>query len=176
MVNVVSFDATAIALHWTIALLVIIAFGLGLTVDAFPRDWEHAVVNAHALIGIAILALTGARLGWRLNHKPPPLPPGVGPLMQRAAAIAHVLLYALMVLVPLIGIPTLLYRGRGLDFGLFELASPFARTRGVFRPLTEIHELAAYALIGLCSRARVGGAVSSPHPPRRGVVADDPRA
>ena len=145
------FDAMAIALHWSIAALIVIAFAIGLTVDDFPEGWKGAVINAHALIGLAVLALTALRLSWRTSHKPPPLPPEVGPLFRRTAAVVHAGLYLLMAAVPLIGIPTLLYRGRGLDFGLFEIASPFARTREIYRPLTEIHELAAYAIIALAA-------------------------
>ena len=146
------FDSTAVALHWTTAGLIVIGFSLGLTVDAFPKEWEHAVVNTHSLLGLAVLALTAARIAWRLGHPPPPMPGDAGgPLVRRAAAAVHFLLYALMVVVPLIGIPVLLYRGRGLDFGLFQLPSPFARTPEIFRPLTEAHELAAYALIGLAA-------------------------
>jgi cytochrome b561 len=146
------FDSTAVVLHWTTAGLIVIAFGLGLAVDAFPKDWEHAVVNTHSLLGLGVLALTAVRIAWRLGHAPPPLPEEFGgPLVRRAAAIVHFLLYALMVAVPLIGIPVLLYRGRGLDFGLFQLPSPFTRTPEIFRPLQETHELAAYALIGLAA-------------------------
>ncbi|HVZ69386.1 MAG TPA: cytochrome b [Rhizomicrobium sp.] len=143
------FDATAIALHWTIAGLIIAAFTLGLTVDEFPEGWEHAVVNVHAILGASVLLLTFARVWWRLTHKPPPLPPDVGPVMRSLSGLVHFLLYVLMVLVPLIGVPTLLYRGRGLDFGIFQIPSPFERSREIFGPLTEIHELASYAMIGL---------------------------
>ncbi len=143
------FDATAIALHWTIAGLIIAAFTLGLTVDEFPEGWEHAVVNVHAILGTSVLLLTFARVWWRLTHKPPPLPPDVGPVMRSLSGLVHFLLYVLMVLVPLIGVPTLLYRGRGLDFGIFQIPSPFERSREIFGPLTEIHELASYAMIGL---------------------------
>ena len=152
MAKVVRFDSTAVALHWTTAALIVVAFGLGLAVDAFPKDWEHAVVNTHSLLGIAIVALTAARIAWRLGHAPPPLPEEVGgPLVRRATAVVHFLLYTLMVAVPLIGIPVLLYRGLALDFGLFQVPSPFARTPAIFRPLQEAHELAAYALIGLAA-------------------------
>jgi cytochrome b561 len=149
VVQAAHFDAVAISLHWTIATLIVIAFSLGLTLDAFPKAWEHAVVNIHALTGIAVLLLSFARLGWRLGHTVPPMPPEVGPLMRRAAAVTHAVLYLLMILIPLIGIPTLLFRGRGLDFGIFQIGSPFARTREIYGPLTEVHELAAYALIAL---------------------------
>lgn len=56
-----------------------------------------------------------------------------------------------MLVVPVIGIPTLFYRGRGIDLGLVTIASPFARTPGIFRPLTEVHELTAFALVGLAA-------------------------
>jgi cytochrome b561 len=63
----------------------------------------------------------------------------------------HVLLYMLMILVPLIGFPTLFYRGRGLDFGVMHIAPFLARTPEIFRPLTELHEYAAFALVGLAA-------------------------
>jgi cytochrome b561 len=145
------YDAIAIGLHWTVAIFILVAFGLGLTVDEFPKDWEDAVVNSHALIGLAILLLSLVRLGWRLFHRPPDLPRDMARAVRAGSKVVHVLLYVLMIAVPAIGIPTLLFRGRGLDLGLFEIASPFARTPEVFRPLTEAHELAAYALVGLAA-------------------------
>jgi cytochrome b561 len=48
-------------------------------------------------------------------------------------------------------VPTLLFRGLGLDFGVFQIASPFDRIRNVYRPLTEIHELASYLMIALAA-------------------------
>jgi cytochrome b561 len=56
-----------------------------------------------------------------------------------------------MIVVPAIGIPTLLYRGRGLDFIIFQIASPFERTPALFRPLTDYHEIAAFALVALAA-------------------------
>lgn len=71
--------------------------------------------------------------------------------MESLSKLAHFLLYVLMLAVPLIGLPTLFYRGRGLDFGLFQVPAFLARTPEIFRPLTELHELGAYALIGLAA-------------------------
>ena len=36
-----------------------------------------------------------------------------------------------------------------LNFGLFGVSSPFERAPEVFHPLTDVHELAAFALLGL---------------------------
>jgi cytochrome b561 len=145
------YETTAIILHWLIAALIAIAFALGLTVDSFPKPMTSAVINLHALIGIAILALTLARLGWRLTHRPPELGAASSPLIRTMSKVVHVLLYALMILVPLIGFPTLFYRGRGLDFGVLQIAPFLPRTPEIYRPLTEFHEYAAFALVGLAA-------------------------
>lgn len=148
----------AIALHWSIAGLIVIALALGLTIDLFPATLKSAAINAHALLGLAVLALSLYRLAWRLGHRPPELPATMSPLARLAAKLVHIALYALMMVVPLIGVPALLWRGRGLDLGLVQLASPFARTPEIYRPLTEAHELAAYTLVGLAI-AHAGAAI-----------------
>lgn len=143
------YHSVAILIHWSVALLIGADFVLGLTVDNFPKSWTGAVINTHALAGLAVLGLTLVRLWWRVGHKPPDYPASVSPQVRRLSHLVQWALYALMLAVPLIGIPTLLYRGRGLDFGLFQIASPVARVPEIFHPLTEVHELAAYALVGL---------------------------
>ena len=44
---------------------------------------------------------------------------------------------------------SILWAGRGLNFGLFEIASPFARTPEIYGPLTQVPDIASYALIAL---------------------------
>jgi len=44
-----------------------------------------------------------ARLGWRLSHVPPPLPASVPRWQARAARLNHGLLYAALILQPLVG-------------------------------------------------------------------------
>jgi cytochrome b561 len=141
------YDIVAIVLHWAIAALIAIAFLLGLTVDDFPKAYEGSVVNGHALIGLAVFALSLARMGWRLGHKPPPLPRTNSRFLEMASKLVHAVLYVLMIAVPLIGIPTLLYRGLGIDFGILQMAPVFSRAPGIFRPLTELHEVTAYGLV-----------------------------
>ena len=148
---VTRYDRVASFLHWTIALLIVVAFLLGLTVGDFPKAYKDAVVNAHSLLGLGVLLLTLIRIGWRLGHPPPPAPKPMSPWIERLSKLTHALLYLLMLAVPLIGLPTLFYRGRGLDFGLLQLPAFLARTPEIFRPLTELHELGAYALMGLAA-------------------------
>ncbi|MGO4284562.1 cytochrome b [Bosea sp. TAB14] len=143
------YDMVSRRLHWGMAVLILAAFALGLTVDVFPKSWEHAVVETHKVIGIAILLLLLIRFGWRLSHRAP-APLESSAALALAARAGHVFLYVLMLLVPVIGLVYAIRRGQGIDFGLFALP-PFQapEARAVTRPIREWHEWAAYALIGL---------------------------
>lgn len=143
------YGTAAILFRWSIAVLIVLAFVLGLTIDLFAKTWTGAAINAHALIGLAVLILSILRLAWRSIHPIPEFQDAIGPFMRLSAKVGHAVLYVLMIVVPVIGVPTLLFRGRGLDFGFAQIASPFERTKEIFGPLTEFHEIAAYALIGL---------------------------
>ena len=101
------------------------------------------------MIGLAILVLAAARIGWRLRHPPPDLPPGSGVLAARLSRPVHLLLYALLVSIPLIGIVTFVWHARVFDFGLFKLDLGVAKDRAVFHPTEIVHGYLAYGLFGL---------------------------
>ena len=65
------YGAVARLLHWLVALLIIVVFALGLSVDAFPHNWEDAIVLVHKDAGVAIIVLALARLVWRQVVPPP---------------------------------------------------------------------------------------------------------
>ncbi len=92
----------AIWLHWAIAVLVIANLALGLLHESLLEDIK-AVIPAHQAIGITVLALGIARIGWRLTRRPPPLPPGIARWEHVAAKAAHAAFYALLVGLPLSG-------------------------------------------------------------------------
>lgn len=145
------YDALARSMHWASALLIVAAFVMGLTIDALPKEMRPAYLNAHALAGIAILVLAFVRLGWRAGHPAPPPPVGTTSLGALAIKLGHGVLYLFMIAVPLIGFAPLFTRGRGVDFGLFQIASPIPVTKPWIGLTTEIHEIAAYALIALAA-------------------------
>ncbi|MFS2055724.1 cytochrome b, partial [Variovorax sp. CT11-76] len=51
------YTRTAIALHWIIALLMIVNIALILSVDRFPDDWVRPAIDTHKSIGITVLGL-----------------------------------------------------------------------------------------------------------------------
>ena len=142
------YDRVAQALHWSMAVLIVLVFALGLLVDAFPSSWEYAVVETHKVVGSGILVLAAARLAWRWTHRPP-LPERFDPVLDKVSAIGHLGLYLLMIAVPVIGLAYAALRGQGIDFGLFSIGPVMEADRTLARPVRELHELAAYAIIGL---------------------------
>ncbi|HEY5796802.1 MAG TPA: cytochrome b/b6 domain-containing protein [Bosea sp. (in: a-proteobacteria)] len=146
-----SYDGVAKALHWGIAGLIVLAFTLGLLIDAFPRTWKYMAVESHKAIGLAILLLLALRLAWRATHRPP-VPAEASPWLNRAARLGHAGLYALMVAAPAAGLAYMVLRGQGLDLGLFQIP-PLAAAwpREVTRPIRELHEWLTYGLIALAA-------------------------
>jgi superoxide oxidase len=140
-----------IVLHWLMALLIVGLYAVGLSIDLFDKPLRPPIVNLHAIFGLLLLTLVIPRIVWRLTHTKPPYPASMGPNFQRMAAAGHGVLYLLMIAVPLVGVPTFLYRGRALDFGLFQIASPFAPDRDTAHQFGEFHELFAHVLIAVAA-------------------------
>ena len=100
------YTKTAMALHWLIALLIIAAFGLGVTMTDIPglTPTKLKYFSWHKWLGVTVLMLVVVRLLWRLTHAAPALPAGAMPAWQiKAAEAVHILLYVLMFAIPLSG-------------------------------------------------------------------------
>jgi cytochrome b561/polyisoprenoid-binding protein YceI len=97
------YTATAIGLHWLGAALVLAGFCVGLWMTGLEfGPLKFRVYAYHKWIGVTVFLVALLRLAWRSRHPPPP--PGAMPRWQRrAAAVAHGLLYALMLAVPASG-------------------------------------------------------------------------
>lgn len=95
----------AIFLHWLMALGIVLAFGMGLTMTDIPgiTPTKLRLYNWHKWLGVTLLALAAIRLLWRLFHTAPPLPDGMPVWQRRASSAVHFLLYLLLFAVPLSG-------------------------------------------------------------------------
>jgi cytochrome b561 len=91
----------AIAFHWTIAALVLANLTIGILHDSLPRGWQ--AMGWHRSIGVTVLVLSIGRLGWRLAHRPPPLPAAMPPWERTASKAIHWGFYLLMFVMPLTG-------------------------------------------------------------------------
>lgn len=98
------YTRTAIVLHWLIALMIVVNFGLGLTmVDLDLSPQKLRFFSWHKWVGVTIFMLVCVRLLWRLGHAAPPLPASMPDWQAKAAHLSHVLLYVLMFVIPLSG-------------------------------------------------------------------------
>jgi cytochrome b561 len=101
--NIERYTRTAIVLHWLLALLIIGNALLALSVDLLPDAWVRPVIDTHKSIGITALGLVLLRLLWRASHSPPRLPQAYASWERAASHVAHGILYALMLALPLSG-------------------------------------------------------------------------
>ncbi len=98
-----AFHPLARLLHWLMALLILamLFVGVSMVVDLSPR--HTVLISLHKAIGLALLVLVVVRIAMRLTLPHPPLPSDLPPLQRLAASASHLLLYALMLAMPLIG-------------------------------------------------------------------------
>jgi cytochrome b561 len=106
------YSRVAIVLHWAIAAFIIFNLCSGYFMESWmygslkgitppPISWMSLVL--HVSTGLTVLALTVVRVIWRLLNAPPPYPVAMKPWERHTAQLAHFLLYAAMVLMPLTG-------------------------------------------------------------------------
>jgi cytochrome b561 len=144
------YNYVAIALHWVVALLILFQLYLGLTMMDLPRADRFSAVLLHKSLGATILTLAALRLLWRLFNPPPPLPANTPGWQKGVAHATHWLLYATFFVVPLSGWTMSSAEGRPVSvFGLFALPDLVAKNKPLGEQLGAVHELAAYALLGL---------------------------
>lgn len=149
------YSRLSIALHWTMAAAIGLAWVLGQVMDEVGRGLLQVTLSgSHALIGLAVLALVLPRALARRWPRPAgpaaaePVP--TGPAWEERLALAvHLALYALMLLLPLTGLLAAMAGRRPLPvLGLFEIPTPLAPL-GLRRSLKEVHEVLSNAMLGL---------------------------
>ncbi len=143
------YGVPAILLHWTSVALIVFVGALGLCFGLIPRSSRLFWINIHAVVGLAVLILAVLRIVWRLRHGAPDYPEGTPALTRRLSGPAHWLLYALMVVLPLVGIVAYVWHARVFDFGLFKVNFGIASNKPVYEAAEEIHEFLAFSLFGL---------------------------
>lgn len=146
-----AYGSVSRVLHWMVAVLLLIMLSGGFFMDAIADTALKAtVINAHKLIGIAILVLMLVRLLWRLCNIQPDLKPN-RPRWQRVAARwVHRLLYTLVILMPLSGWVMSTAAGRFPHLGSWSLPLPFiVASQEVSQLFFSCHQTIAWLIIGL---------------------------
>jgi cytochrome b561 len=144
------YGAAPQALHWLTVLFVICGWLLGQFGDVLPKGQGRAIgLLAHMTLGQCVIALLIFRLLWRIaNPPPPPEATPLGRLVELAGKLSHYALYALLLIVPILGIIVQLKRGNALPvFGFWSVSSPWPTDRGLARSILGIHGYLADGLL-----------------------------
>ncbi|WP_296766092.1 cytochrome b [Thiobacillus sp.] len=151
MTSAMRYSTPAIVLHWLVALLIFVAFPLGLYMADLPLSPEKLkLFSYHKWIGVTVFMLAGLRVVWRLTHTPPPLPASVAGWQRRASAVAHGLLYLLILVIPISG--WLMSSAKGVQtvwFGVLPLPDLIGKDKALGHLLEEVHETLNYTLLAL---------------------------
>ena len=145
------YTATAMALHWLIAVLIVVLVGIGWYMGDLPRAsaGKRFFEALHESLGLLVALVVAVRLAWRAGHSPPPLLQAMPQRERHAAALLHGLLYACMVLMPLTGYLSANFdRGPLLFFGL-ELPRWSAPDRALSRLFEDIHTASSNVLVAI---------------------------
>jgi cytochrome b561 len=164
------YSGVAITLHWLLALMIIVAFGVGVYMSDLPvSPTRLKLYNWHKWAGVSILALSALRLLWRLGHKPPADVPM--PAWQATAAHAtHGLLYLLFFAVPLIGWAYSSAAGYPIVwFGVLPLPDFVPVDKALAEAIKPWHGRAAFAML-LLVLVHVAGAIKHQLVDRDGLI------
>lgn len=140
------------AFHWLIVVLLLGLGIVGLTMGELPRTPKYFwVYTAHKSLGITVLLLMLARIGWHLYAGAPRPVPGTPAWQARVAGITHCLLYALALAIPLSG--WLYDSASGLRpfrwFGLVEMPKLMAPNEAISDASNSAHEWLFWVLVAL---------------------------
>ncbi len=148
--NKQGYGAIARVLHWGMAFLVVLAVCAIEVKGLLPKGpLRHTVSIWHFQAGLCVLFLLCIRIVWRLTHPAPPIVPPLSGLQQRLSGIGHLSLYALMLILPILGVLARQSKGNAVDFLGYMLPVLLDKGSGAASVLRNLHSTLGNVLIGL---------------------------
>jgi len=153
MTPVARYAASSRLLHWLTVLLLLAVIPIGIWIRYFEpadKDFKFALYNLHESLGVLVFVLALLRIVNRRLNPPPPLPGDVPAPMKLAAHATHIALYALLILMPLIGFLATNAWGFPLSvFGVLPIPSPLGKDVAIAKVLSLLHWCGAIAIVTL---------------------------
>ena len=147
------YSSMSVGLHWLMLLLIAAAYITMEFRGVFERGTEqrNLMVYSHYLLGLSILVLVIFRVLVRLITATPEREQ-YGRFQQISAKLMFLALYALMILMPLLGWATISAEGKVVTVFSWQLPALLAENKDLAHVLEEIHVIlgkVGYFLIGL---------------------------
>lgn len=98
-----AFHPMARVVHWLMAVLILTMLFIGVNMVGDLSTRHPLMIELHKATGLALLVLVILRIALRLSLPHPPLPRDLPAIQRLAAGASHLLLYALMLAMPLLG-------------------------------------------------------------------------
>ena len=140
-------------LHWSIALLVFLTFGLGLWMVALPLERlteKFFAYQYHKSFGLVVLGLMAWRVALRLTRGRPADEASLPEWQKRAASAGHLLLYALLIVVPVLGYLSACASPVEVPTTLFlQVLVPhvIGQNEALYNLIRPVHEVLAWSLV-----------------------------
>jgi len=147
------YGSFSIGLHWLMLLLIVGVYACIDLTDFFERgsDARKLLQTWHFMLGLSVLALVVVRIVVRFASKTPPIVPAPPGWQDKAAKLAHLALYALMLGMPIAGWLILSAKGVPIPFFGLELPALVGVDKELAGSIKEVHEAVGtlgYFLIG----------------------------
>lgn len=141
-------DPITRSIHWIIALAVAVAYTVAIVREDLPKgDFRTFLLGLHMWIGMTVLALSVVRLAWRTAAPAVEPVPGT-PAIRLLAKAAHVALYLVLLLLPVVGLLAAWGKGRSVTlFGLMPLLPPFPIGKELGERLEDLHGVVGHAVM-----------------------------
>jgi cytochrome b561 len=153
------YTRVAVWLHWIIAALIVANIFLGFFHESFGKAANVPLITLHKSFGFTVLALSLARLVWRLTHRPPAADAVLKRWEATLAALTQWIFYGLMIALPVTGWLLSSGGGRATNFyWLFKIPA-LAVSKATGKQFGEIHEYLGWAMLVLLL-LHVAGALS----------------
>jgi cytochrome b561 len=141
--RLLKYSMLMMSLHWLTAVLVVAAYA----VSEGQSHFHGTPPTLHAILGLAVLALTLPRLIARLTGEIPATIDTGNKWLARVARVGHLAIYVLLIAVPLTGWLTVSRLGLHVEWLGYNLPLLTAPVQGPSRNLGAVHQAAGNLLI-----------------------------
>jgi len=154
------YTRTAVARHWLVAALFVGQFAWAWLMQEIPKSppgMRADAFNVHKSIGLCVLGLMLFRLGWRIAHCPPALPPM--PAWQAVLArVTHIALYAALIVQPVAGYLGSVWSGYPVKWFGITLPAWGSKSVALKDAMSDVHLVTSFVLLALVA-LHVAGAL-----------------